>query len=559
MLLALLCFECVSVPQSCFALECFFCGEGVPMDELNQNIPESNGEKHTAEGNPFSEQTMKTESQPVTPPPAYTSMPMNSNPYQGGAYNSYGNSVPINNIPVQNPQQWGMANIPPQGGAYQQQNTYYQAPPRPMYQPYYPSMNSQPAPNPYGGGGYVPPNNTANPAIDDTKKKLSRNWLIGILFFIGIMIVIIIMLLISSALNGNDKDSSVPSDNISASDNADSKSAADTYIEIPIQEKPSLDSQYYANEKTGLLTTTGVAKRVSPSVVGIQIYADSKLYPVSAGSGIILSEDGYIITNAHVLDGAKTVKVVLSNEKAYVADIIGIDSKTDLAVVKINETGLTPADMGDATQLELGEQVAAIGNAGGFSGTITFGYVSGLDREVTAVENGYKMKCIQTDAAVSPGNSGGALVNMYGQVVGIVSSKYVAEGYEGIGFAISMNEAKSVIEDIISKGYISGRVRVGIRYVALTQTDAEQLGVVPGLLVREISSDCDVANTDLQIDDIITELNGKKVYSAQTIREALDGFEPGDVITAKVYRKTVTDEVTEFEISFKLMQDTTLE
>jgi serine protease Do len=530
------------------------------MDELNQNIPESNGENHTAEDNPFSEQSMKTENQSVTPPPAYTSVPFDSSPYQGGAYNTYGSSTPINSMPPPQNLQQNM-NIPPQGGyqpfpppVYQQQNTYYQAPPRPIYQPYYPNVNSQPVLNGYSGG-YVPPNSTSNPDIDTSKKKLSRNWLIGILFFIGVMIVAIIMMLISSALKGDDKDSSVPSDNISASDNSD----VDTYVEIPIQEKPTLDSQYYADEKTGLLTTTGVAKRVSPSVVGIQIYGDSKLYPVSAGSGIILSEDGYIITNAHVLDGAKTVKVMLSNEKAYVADIIGIDSKTDLAVVKINETGLTPADMGNAAQLELGEQVAAIGNAGGFSGTITFGYVSGLDREITSIENGYKMKCIQTDAAVSPGNSGGALVNMYGQVVGIVSSKYVAEGYEGIGFAISMNEAKPIIEDIISKGYISGRVRVGIQYIALTEADAEQLGVVPGLLVREISADCDIANTDLQVDDIITELNGKKVYSAQTIREALDGLNPGDVITAKVYRKSVTDEVSEFEISFKLMQDTTLQ
>lgn len=529
------------------------------MDELDQNKIEET-ENKTAE-NAFSEQSMKADSQPVTPPPAYYSSPINTNPYQNGTYNPYANSAPVNGIPPQN--QFQNTNIPPQN-PYQPQNNYYQAPSQPLYQPYYPSPNSQPVQQNAYSGGYIPPNNpanpnvTANPDLDAIKKKLSRNWLAGILFFIGIMIVFIVMLIVSSFLNddkGSDLSSGSPS-----SDNADFGNTAEKAdIEIPIQEKPALESQFYVNEETGLLTTTGVAERVSPSVVGIQIYGTSRLYADTEGSGIVLSEDGYIITNAHVLDGAKTVKVVLNNEEAYVAEIVGIDSKTDLAVVKIDETGLTPADMGDSSQLKLGEQVAAIGNAGGFSGTVTFGYVSGLDREVTAVENGYKMKCIQTDAAVSPGNSGGALVNMYGQVVGIVSSKYVAEGYEGIGFAISMKEAKPVLEDIISQGYISGRVRIGITYLALTEYDAEQLGVVPGLLVQGIASECDIANTELEVDDIITELNGKKVYSAQTIKEALDGLKPGDVITAKIYRKSVTDEVTEFEISFKIMQDTTLQ
>ncbi|MCI5751604.1 MAG: S1C family serine protease [Oscillospiraceae bacterium] len=291
------------------------------------------------------------------------------------------------------------------------------------------------------------------------------------------------------------------------------------------------------------------------------VFRDTSLYPYSTGSGIIISEDGYIVTNAHVLTDVNAgLKVVLENGEEYKAEIVGQDSRTDIAVIKIEAEGLTAADLGDSDQLELGEMVVAIGNAGGYSGTLTVGYVSGLNREVKTSTDGDPMTCIQTDAAMSPGVSGGALINMYGQVVGITSSKYKSTVLdEGIGFAITTQFAKPIIEDIISQGYISGRVRVGITYTIVTDDMAEAYGIKKGIIIQSVDESCDIAKTDLQAGDIMTELNGQEVYSAQTIKKALEGCEPGDIISAHIYRKGVTeDEDEEFDITFELMQDTTL-
>ena len=379
------------------------------------------------------------------------------------------------------------------------------------------------------------------------------------------MLAIIIILLIVGASSEITSSDNVDN-NQSYSDNedkttgkdAENKGDGDVIVNIPVQDRPKLEDELYADKDSGLFTTVGVSKYVSPCVVGIEAYGDTKLYPVSSGSGIILSTEGYIITNAHVIEGTKSYKAVLSDGKEYIAVLIGKDYKTDLAVLKIEAKNLTAADFGNSDQISIGEQVAVIGNPGDFSNTVSFGYVSGLNREVTAIENGYKMKCIQTDAAVNPGNSGGPLVNMYGQVIGVVSAKYVATDYEGIGFAISINEALPIVKDIISKGYISDRVRIGILYVALDANSAKELNVVPGLLVREIDPKCDVANTDLQVDDIITEIDGKEVYDGDSILKALSGKKPGDTIKIKAYRVNIAGEATELEVECKLEQDTSL-
>lgn len=218
---------------------------------------------------------------------------------------------------------------------------------------------------------------------------------------------------------------------------------------------------------SGSMTQQEVAAKVIPSVVCIQNYQqsdlqqglstqgwgrnsygdsseesseeDSAVSPASEGSGIIATSDGYIITNAHVVDGADSLKVITSDGQTYEAELIGSDSMTDLAVIKIEATGLTAAEFGSSDDLVVADPVIAIGNPGGlqFNSTVTIGYVSALNRSVTNSETGYTMECIQTDAAINPGNSGGALVNMYGQVIGINSSKIVATGYEGLGLCNS--------------------------------------------------------------------------------------------------------------------------
>lgn len=411
------------------------------------------------------------------------------------------------------------------------------------------AQNVQPQPQ-YSAGGAGGMNTPPE------KKKMSNKGIFLLIAIIAVLFVAVILVLILTSTGDEAPDSS----SVSHTEQSDTDRGTTT-VEIQIQPKPALESEYYQDEETGLLTTTGVAKRVSPSVVDVVIYKDTTLYAYSQGSGIIISDDGYIVTNAHVVADANAgVKVILDDDSEYEAEVIGQDSKTDIAVLKIDAEGLTPADLGDSDELELGEMVVAIGNAGGYSGTLTVGYVSGLDREVKVGSGADTMICIQTDAAMSPGVSGGALINMYGQVVGITSSKYKSSDLdEGIGFAITTQFAKPIIEDIISQGYISGRVRVGITYNPIDSAAAEVYGVHAGIYVQSISDECDISNTELQVGDVITSLNGKDIYSADTIKAALDGLKPGEKVTAHVYRQGITEgDVTEFDIEFELMQDTNL-
>ena len=509
-----------------------------PVQSVQQyTSPMSNAPQNQQESSAFSEKNMN-KSQPMPPYGQQPQQYSQPNPPYG-----------------QQPQQFSQP-MPPYG----QQARQYSQPMPPYGQQ--PQQFSQPMP-PFGQPAYIPFAPPINPEAEQKKKKLSRGWLIAIVSFICVMLAVIIIFLIvgasreiTSGNNNNQSYSDIEENNTNKG--GDSKTDGDLIVNIPVQDRPTLEDELYVNKESGLFTTVGVSQYVAPCVVGIQAYGDTKLYPVSSGSGIILSADGYIITNAHVIEGTKSYKAILNDGKEYVAKLIGKDYKTDLAVLKIDAKNLTAADFGNSDQISIGEQVAVIGNPGDFSNTVSFGYVSGLNREVTAIENGYKMKCIQTDAAVNPGNSGGPLVNMYGQVIGIVSAKYVATDYEGIGFAISINQALPIVKDIISKGYISDRVKIGILYVALDANTAKELGAVPGLLVREIDPKCDVANTELQVDDIITEINGIEVYDGDSILKALSGKKPGDTIKIKVYRVNIAGEATEFEVECRLEQDTSL-
>lgn len=429
--------------------------------------------------------------------------------------------------------------------------------------------NQNPSPNANSGNYnqssfnsayYKPYPNMPNPspeAGDVRKKRLSDGGLAAIIISVAALFILIIIVLAFSSV-GETYDST----DISDSSVGVGSGSGGVTVDIPIQPKPVLESKYYEDEETGLLTVAGVAKQVSPSVVDVMVYKDTSLYPYSTGSGIIISEDGYIVTNEHVVSDADAgVKIILDNEEEYKAAIVGKDSRTDIAVLKIEAENLVAADLGDSDQLELGEMVVAIGNAGGYSGTLTVGYVSGLNREISVNTSGDTMTCIQTDAAMSPGVSGGALINMYGQVVGITSSKYKSTDLdEGIGFAITTQFAKPIIEDIITQGYISGRVRIGVTYTLLTDDMAEAYNVKRGILIQSIDETCDVANTELRVGDIMTVLNGQDIYSSQTIKKALEGCQPGDIITAHIYRKGITeDDIEEFDITFELMQDKSLE
>lgn len=324
---------------------------------------------------------------------------------------------------------------------------------------------------------------------------------------------------------------------------------------LPVADKPKLDDEFY--QADGRYTAEGIAKGFSPAVVSIEVYKNSGGYVAAGqGSGVIMSADGYIVTNAHVVNAAESgIKVVLSDNSEYEAKVVGQDSATDIAVIKIQAQGLQAAEFGDSTQVNAGEEVVAIGSPAGYYGTVTKGIVSGVNRRIRLENSSIIMNCIQIDAAINPGNSGGALFNMWGQVIGITSSKLASSDYEGIGFAVSIDEAKPVIEELMEKGYVAGRVKIGVTYYAVSDTTAEIYGIKPGICIVSINPDCDVANTDLAEGDIITEIDGKSTAGEVDIASLFSGKQAGDDVTCKVYRKTDSGDEREFEIRFKLMAD----
>lgn len=315
------------------------------------------------------------------------------------------------------------------------------------------------------------------------------------------------------------------------------------------------------------MNSEDIAAKVMPSVVGLRSYAMTAANAADAayneGSGIIMSTDGFIITNAHVVlmeDGATPVdkvEVHLDNDEICAATIIGVDPRTDLAVVKIEKTNLVAAEFGDSTALKVGEKAIAIGNPTGLtlSSSLTQGVISGVDRSISVGTSGYTMKCIQTDAAINPGNSGGALVNKFGQVVGINSSKIAATEYEGIGFAIPINEAKPIIDSLIEHGYVSNRVQIGIQFTSVTKAMSELKGIPTGLRVVTVDSTTDAFTKGITPGDIITKMDGQDVITLEDVSAVLSQKKPGDSVQLTVarYRGGSMEEIT---VDVLLREDT---
>lgn len=301
-----------------------------------------------------------------------------------------------------------------------------------------------------------------------------------------------------------------------------------------------------------------IAAKLTPSVVCIQNYqvtqnygfmqtdtSDSSVSPASEGSGIIMSEDGYIITNAHVVEGATSLKVMTSDGETYEAQLVGSDTVTDLAVVKIDATGLTAAEFGSSEDLRVADKVMAIGNPGGheLSSSVTIGYVSALNRAIANSTTGYTMEYIQTDAAINPGNSGGALINEYGQVVGINSAKISATGYEGLGFAIPIDTAQPIISNLIQYGYVKDRAVLGISGQFIDSMTGRFYGLPQGEYVAQLNSS-EAQASGLQVGDVITAIDGQQLDSESTLRSAILSKKPGDTVTLQVYRSSTQQSTT---------------
>ena len=281
-----------------------------------------------------------------------------------------------------------------------------------------------------------------------------------------------------------------------------------------------------------------IAKRVGPSIVGISSTTQTQSFfgvqtGTQSGSGIIISDSGQIVTNYHVIDGGKNIKVKLTSGNEYDATLIGGDQKTDIAVLKIqaNEE-LHVATIGNSDELQVGERAIAIGNplASELFGTVTVGVISGVNRTIVVGQR--EMNLIQTDAAISPGNSGGALINKYGEVIGINSVKLVADSAEGLGFAIPINEAVSIIKDLIDYGYVKGRPMVGVSVREITKELAyyNNLLIDHGLYVMSVTEGSAAEAAGLQRGDIIIKLNGVNVDDSSAFNKERDKHKAGETI-----------------------------
>ena len=557
--------------------------------------PVQNNNMNTEQTIPVSEpETQEEQTQNVQPQNGNT--PYGDYIFGNNNQNTANNANPTENVPPyqqnQNPNpntyaqpwQYGYGQHPYSGqnpqynqnnqqyGQYQNNTGYNQNVP-----PYQQNMYGQP---PYGNNGTY--NQQYNPQMfAQYPQKKTKGGIIALIIvlcslltigFIGMM-VYGFSADIKEDLNsdrsdsGNsfrlpNKDSTTPFETL-----PDTSSQGKTHNESDYSDKVNKDysgMKLESNPKdaktNNSYTAAKASEKVSDSVVGILCYSDDvpdqadTTTASSQGSGIIFSQDGYVITNAHVIGNSKTayaIRVVTSDGKEYKAGVVGYDSRTDIAVLKMDDAkGLTPATFGDSSQLEVGQDIIVVGNPGGldYQNTTTKGVISALDRKLSTSS---LTKYIQTDAAINPGNSGGPLVNYYGQVVGITTSEIVSETYEGMGFAIPSQTVKSIVDTLVKNGYVEGRVKIGISGIAVTSDQASNYNIPQGIYVQSIVSGGPCDGTSLEEGDIITEVDGETITSFADVYAILETHKPGDKIKVKYYSSSSGDG----EVEITLQED----
>ena len=408
-------------------------------------------------------------------------------------------------------------------------------------QPQYTAPNVPPMPD-AGAGGVTPPVYPAQPQqAQPPKPKKKKKFNGGCVARSAVALVLAAAMgfaggFVGAKYGGSGKvviQQAAPS---AASDSSTGSSGADSTITA-------------ASSSGSSLTTEQVADMVSPSVVVITteqvVYSQWSWYGQSqvesgAGSGVIISSDGYILTCAHVVDGASSITVTI-DDKDYTATLVGEDTTSDVAVIKIDATGLTPATVGDSDSLKVGQSVMAVGNPlGELGGTVTGGMISALNRSVTiqGTSSTNTMSLIQMDASVSPGNSGGGLFNMSGELVGIVNAKSSSSDAEGLGFAIPINDAIKVAQELLENGYVTGRPYLGITYLGVEDAQtAAQLGVnAYGVYVVEVVKGGPAERAGLQSGDRIVSIDGTEIASKDDLGTLMQKHAAGDTLNITIAR-----------------------
>lgn len=322
----------------------------------------------------------------------------------------------------------------------------------------------------------------------------------------------------------------------------------------------SKNTVVYQSANTGTLTSTNnetlnnvsqVANLVANSVVEIKTEKTTtnnylqNYVTEGAGSGIIYSSNGYIVTNNHVIEGASNIKVTLHDGTTYDAELIATDSRTDVAVLKINKEDCTPVVLGDSDSLVVGEAAVAVGNPlGELGGTVTNGIISALDREITL--DGRTRNLLQTNAAINPGNSGGGLFNANGELIGLVVAKSSGSDVEGLGFAIPVNDVKQVVEELLTNGYVSGRPSMGIKvYSITTYQQALSYGVNQyGVYIAEVIEGSAAQAAGLQANDYIISVDDVAIESYDDLSVLLDEHKVGDTLRLQIKRDRQIMDVT---------------
>lgn len=446
--------------------------------------------------------------------------------------------------------------VPPQQQPVYYSPYIYQAQPQqqnaniPPQQPTYYSTNYNSA------NGYVPPVQQASGTtqtfdVNKTNKRSKR----GLIIFLAILLSVTVLaggIFVGYTIKGN-------VGSLIDNDDENDISLGGT---VEIQQGTVPEKDGIEADENGVYSADEVSQLVSPSVVNIMVYNDT--YQNSAlASGVVLDKTGYILSNDHIYSEIPSAKFVItmSDGESYDAIYIAGDSRSDLCVLKMTELPedeLTPAVFADSSKVTVGEEVIAIGNPYGLSGTVTKGIISAATRRIsftstdsTGASVRHSMRVIQTDTALNSGNSGGALVNMYGQVVGISSSKIVLEGYEGLCFAIPSSDAIKYAKSLIENNRVTNRGKLGISYYEITGAVAKASGTPYGLQIQEISINSGLYGKGLSDGDIIVEIDDKPIVTEDVALDVIDDKYAGDAVKLKVYiasngsYKTITAELIE--------------
>ena len=440
-------------------------------------------------------------------------------------------------------------------------NTYYQPQQYQQQQPRYnppqytnnPYTNQQPTNYPYPpiNGAPQPKKKTANP---------------GKIVFIVLICLSIICASLAVGLRSkeNNNDIQAPSQNAETNEEATLKNSADA-AKPNVEDSPVSYSEYSGK---GVMTPEQIYKEVKDINVGIIVYSHKD--KAGEGSGIVVGPDKtkkytYILTAAHVIaDSGVTVQVQFANGSEVDAEIVGIDSKTDVGVVRVEGAKYKSATFGNSDNLSVGQTVYAIGNPGGteFFGSFTSGMISAIDRPVPTTNSSYDLPCIQHNAAINPGNSGGALVNEYGQVIGLNSSKISSTEYEGMGFSVPTKTVLEVYNQIIEYGYVTNRPKLGIQYFPVstdyTYASYAWKNDLPygSIVIASIEKNSDMANQNVEIGDVITSVNGKELESTDLLLETIEKSKVGDKLTLDICRFNNNGSIQNtFKITVTLVED----